>query len=143
MHVHLVFSTKHRLPIIIEAVRLPLHGYFASILNNLGCPVSLVNSVEDHVHILFELDRSISLSKAVGEAKRYSSHWMKAQDKCLSEFAWQSGYGAFSVSESRAQVVRAYIADQREHHRTASFQEELRTILLRHRLAFDESHLWE
>jgi REP element-mobilizing transposase RayT len=143
LHVHLIFSTKHRAPLLHDAVRDSLHRYMAVVLQNLDCPPTLINSVEDHVHILFELGRTVAISTAVEEVKKSSSKWIKTQGAGFAGFAWQAGYGAFAVSESNVVTVRDYIADQREHHRKKSFQEEYRTFLQRHRIAFDERYVWD
>jgi len=143
LHVHLVFSTKHRSPWLHDGVRDSVHAYIAVLLNDIGCPTILINSVEDHVHILFELGRTTTLSAAVERLKKASSKWIKTQGAEFSGFAWQAGYGAFSVSESNVPSVRRYIAGQREHHRSKPFQEEYRTLLARHRVVFDERYLWD
>ena len=124
LNIHLIFSTKSREPFITEAVRQALHSYMATVLQDFGCPTALINSVEDHVHILFELGRTVSLSSAVEKLKKTSSKWIKTQGHEFSDFAWQSGYGAFAVSESNVTAVRRYIDGQREHHKKKSFQEE-------------------
>ena len=126
LHIHLVFSTKNRERIITDDVRSPLHAYMATVLQNLGCAPVLINSVEDHAHLLFDLARTISISQAVEDVKKSSSKWIKTQGPEFAGFAWQAGYGAFAVSESNVETVRAYIANQREHHRTKTFQEECR-----------------
>jgi REP element-mobilizing transposase RayT len=141
--IHLVFSTKNRERLISDAVRDSLHAYMATVLENLGCHAHLINSVEDHVHILFELSRTVAVSQAVEEVKKASSKWLKTRGAEFASFAWQAGYGAFAVSESNVSAVREYIAGQREHHRFKSFQEEYRTFLERHRVAFDERYLWD
>ncbi len=143
LHVHLVFSTKHRTRLITNSVRNSLHAYMATVLQNLGCPPVLINSVEDHVHILFELARTVSVSQAVEDVKKSSSKWIKTQGDEFGEFAWQAGYGAFAVSESAVPSVRDYIAVQQEHHRRKSFQEEYRVFLERHGIAFDERYVWD
>jgi putative transposase len=126
IYLHLVFSTKGRAPIIRDQIRDPLHRYMAAVLNNLGCHASLINSVDDHVHVLFELGRTVSVSKVVEDVKKSSSKWIKTQSGGVGDFAWQNGYGVFSVSHSNFEAVRDYIATQREHHRKRTFQEELR-----------------
>lgn len=143
LHIHLVFSAKNRDPIITDAVRDALHAYLATVLQNLGCAPVLINSVEDHAHLLFDLARTVSISQAVEDVKKASSKWIKTQGPEFANFAWQSGYGAFAVSESNVDAVREYIANQREHHRKKSFQEEYRQFLERHRIAFDERHVWD
>jgi REP element-mobilizing transposase RayT len=143
LHVHLIFSTKHREGFLHDAVRDSLHRYMATVLQNLGCPPVLINSVGDHVHILFELGRTVAVSTVVEEVKKTSSKWIKTQGGEFAEFAWQAGYGVFAVSESNVAAVREYIAGQPEHHRQRSFQEEYRSFLQRHRVAFDERYVWD
>ena len=143
LHVHLVFSTKQRMPLLHDAVREALHRYMAVVLADLGCPPTLINSVEDHVHVLFELSRTISVSAVVEAVKKSSSKWIKTQGAEFADFAWQAGYGAFAVSESNVLAVRDYVADQREHHRSWSFQDEYRAVLERHGIAFDERYVWD
>lgn len=143
LYVHLIFSTKHRERLITDTVRPSLHAYMATVLQNFHCPPVLINSVEDHVHILFELGRTVAVSQAVEEVKTTSSKWIKTQGAEFAGFAWQSGYGAFSVSESNVPAVREYIANQREHHRVKSFQEEYRAFLEKHGVAFDERYVWD
>jgi REP element-mobilizing transposase RayT len=143
LHIHLIFSTKNRERVLHDAIRDSLHAYMATVLQNIDCPPVLINSVEDHVHILFELGRTVAVSRAVEEVKKASSKWIKTQGAEFSGFAWQAGYGAFAVSESNVAAVREYIAGQREHHRKKSFQEEYRAFLERHRVAFDERYVWD
>ena len=112
--IHLVFSTKHRASVLRDGVRPNLHAYMATVLKNVVCPALIINSVEDHVHILLDLGRTVSVSAAVEEVKKSSSKWIKTQGAEFSTFAWQSGYGAFSVSESNVAAVRHYIEMQEE-----------------------------
>lgn len=114
--VHLVFSTKHREPWLTDAVRPALHAYLTTVFKDLRCPVLILNSVEDHVHILFSLHRIVPLAGAVEDVKKSSSKWIKTQSPDFASFSWQAGYGAFSVSESAVAAVTRYIADQAEHH---------------------------
>ena len=142
-HVHLIFSTKNRERFLHDQIRQPLHAYMAGVLQKLECPPTLINSVEDHVHILFELARTVSVSQAVEDVKKSSSKWINTQGTEFAGFAWQAGYAAYAVSESNVQTVRDYIQNQREHHRQQSFQEEYRAFLKRHRVAFDERYVWD
>jgi REP element-mobilizing transposase RayT len=139
--VHLIFSTKHREPTIPDALRPQLHAYLAGILNNLQCPSLQTGGTADHVHILFALARTVPVSEVVEEVKKSSSKWMKAQG--VQRFAWQAGYGAFSVSESQAATVVRYIQRQDDHHRRMSFQEEYRRFLQKYRVPFDERYVWD
>jgi REP element-mobilizing transposase RayT len=143
LHLHLVFGTKNRHPWIVDSVRPALHAYMATVLQNLGCAPVLINSVEDHIHLLFDLARTVAVSKVVEDVKKSSSKWLKSQGPSLSDFAWQAGYGVFAVSESNVETVRQYIANQREHHRVKTFQEEYRLFLERHRISFDERYVWD
>ena len=143
LHIHLIFSTKNRQALLSGDIRSDLHAYMATVLKNLGCPALLINSVEDHVHLLFDLGRTVAISTAVEEVKKTSSKWIKAKGTSFSRFAWQAGYGAFAVSESNVAEVRAYIANQEEHHRKRSFQEEYRSFLDRHGIDYDERYVWE
>ena len=141
--IHLIYSTKHREPFITDSVREPLHRYQAGILSNLGCEPILINSVEDHVHSLFELARTTAIASVVEAVKASSSKWMKTQGTEFAGFQWQAGYGVFGVSVSNVDQVRRYIEGQREHHRTVPFKEEYREFLTRHGIAFDERYVWD
>jgi len=143
LYVHLIFSTKKRERFLTNRVRVPLHAYMATVLQNIDCPAELINSTDDHIHLLFELARTVSVSQAVEDVKKFSSKWLKSQGEEFAEFAWQTGYGAFSVSESNVSAVREYIANQQEHHRQKSFQEEYRSFLERHKVAYDERYVWD
>ena len=109
--VHLIFSTKHRQPLVHDAIRARLHAYLAGILNNLKSPSLQTGGVADHVHLLFALGRVISQAELVEEVKKSSSKWMKAEAG-VAGFAWQAGYGAFSIGESQADRVIRYIQNQ-------------------------------
>jgi REP element-mobilizing transposase RayT len=143
LYIHLVFSTKQRTPLLHDAIREPLHRYMAAVLQNFGCPPVLINSMTDHAHILFELGRTVAVSQAAEEVKKSSSRWIKTQGVIYSFFAWQGGYGAFSVSTANVTMVRDYIANQQAHHQFMSFQEEYRAMLAYHHVAFDERYVWE
>ena len=139
---HIIFSTKHRQPLIPDELREPLAGYFVGILRQMDSPSILVGAAADHVHILCCLSRNRTLAKVVEEIKKGTSKWLKTQSPDLKDFHWQNGYGAFSVSESRLKDVKQYIAGQDTHHRTVTFVEEFRAFLKRHRVEFDEEYVW-
>ncbi|HVK15499.1 MAG TPA: IS200/IS605 family transposase [Fimbriiglobus sp.] len=139
--VHLVFSTKNREPFIAADRRDRTFAYLAGTLNDIDCPVVIVGGMSDHVHLLFVLARTLSLSKAVEEVKKESSKWAKAN--VHPGFYWQNGYGAFSVSPSNAEQVTAYIANQEDHHRASTFQDEFRELLRRHGVEWDERYVWD
>jgi REP element-mobilizing transposase RayT len=97
--------------------------------------------VADHVHLLFVLSKERAIKDVMQEMKQESSKWMKLQGAAFRSFHWQNGYAAFSVGESAVDQVRAYIRRQREHHRKMSFEDELRTLLTKYRVKFDERYL--
>lgn len=143
LHIHLIFSTKHRERLIDDEVRDALHRYMAVVLQNFACPATIIGSVEDHIHILVQLSRTLSVSQVVEHVKTTSSKWIKTQGDRFAQFAWQSGYAAFAVSESGVEAARTYIAGQREHHQTRTFQDEDRVFLERNSIAFDERYVWD
>jgi len=142
--IHVVFSTKNRYPWLRKPeVRDVMTGYLIGTLQNIHCPSLIVGVVEDHVHILCNLHRTISIAKLVEELKTSSSARIKQEGAQLHDFHWQNGYGAFSVSQSNAEEVRRYIANQEEHHRKRTFQEEFRLMLERHHIEYDERYVWD
>jgi REP element-mobilizing transposase RayT len=141
---HVAFSTKNRVPFLRDGdLRPRLYGYMAGVLQNVDCAPILINGVEDHVHILCNLSRSMTVGGLVEEAKKNTSRWMKDQGPGHREFYWQAGYGAFSVSQSNVEAVREYIAMQQEHHRKVSFQDELRALCRKHGVEIDERYVWD
>jgi putative transposase len=141
--IHLVFSTKNRERVLTPAVRTELHSYLAGTLNNLECPSLQVGGTEDHVHLFFGLSRTRTIADVVEMVKTSSSKWIKTKAAEFAEFHWQSGYGAFSVSQSDADTVVAYIRNQTQHHQKMTFQEEYRRLLERYQVAFDEKYVWD
>lgn len=137
---HIVFATKDRLPIIADEWRDELHRYLAGTINNLGGTTIVVGGVSDHVHILVRLKPNVALSDFMRELKANSSKW--ASKTKFPNFAWQARFGAFTVSESQAAKVRAYIQNQEEHHRKKDFAEEYKSLLKAHAVEFDDKHLW-
>ena len=141
LNYHLVFSTKNREPWLTEEIRERLWPYLGGIARENGMKALAIGGLANHVHILLSASPTIALSKAVQLIKGGSSHWMKESFPNLAAFSWQDGYGAFTVSESQIEVIRGYIEQQPEHHRTKSFEEEYRALLDRHRIAFDQRYL--
>ncbi len=111
------------------------------ILANRSCQPIIIGGVEDHVHILCTLSRTCDPASMLKEVKRASSVWVKDKNPGLRDFAWQNGYGAFSIGFSQVTTVRNYIAGQEEHHRKVSFQDEFRQLLRRYEIDFDERYL--
>ena len=141
--VHMVFGTKHLSPDLRPEVREALHPYFVTVLDDIGCVSLRVGGVEDHAHMLFGLSRTATIAQVAETVKTSSSKWIKTKGWGLDQFAWQGGYGAFSVSESAANTVVRYIRDQEQRHRKMTFQEEYRELLKRHGIPFDERYLWD
>jgi REP element-mobilizing transposase RayT len=144
VYLHLVFSTKDRQPLLRDpALRSETHAYLGGVSKQLDCLPVIIGGVEDHVHILARHARTISQADWVKELKRVSSIWIKERDPSLRDFAWQSGYGVFSVSTSNLETVERYIANQEEHHRKTTFQDEYRAFLRRHGITWDEQYVWD
>jgi REP element-mobilizing transposase RayT len=142
VYVHLVFSTKDRRPWLRDqATREGLHAYLGGASKKLDCPSILVGGVEDHVHLLCRFGRTITQADWVKELKRVSNLWLKKQGREYIDFEWQGGYADFSVSQSKLEQARKYIANQARHHRKVGFQEELRALLRKHELEWDEQYL--
>ena len=144
VYLHLVFSTKDRHPFLRDSIlRSEIHAYLGGISKQLDCPPIVIGGVEDHVHILARHGRTITQADWVKELKRVSSQWIKDHDSSLRDFSWQSGYGVFSVSASNLETVERYIANQEEHHKKTTFQDEYRAFLKRHSIPWDEKYVWD
>ena len=143
MYVHAVFSTRNREPLLADPWRGEMFAVLGGIAGNLGCPSLIVGGMADHVHVLFELGRSISLSDALRGIKTNSSAWANHDRGLAGAFHWQAGYAAFSVSQSNVEAVREYIRRQDEHHARQSFQDELRAWLHKYGIAWDERYVWD
>ena len=139
--VHLVFSTKNRVPFVQEDQLPQLFAYLGGTLRDLDSDSLCIGGRPDHVHVLFRLSRVHPISKIVEELKKQSSRWAKSA--IHPEFYWQAGYGAFSVSSSKIAVVKRYILNQEEHHRNRTFQDEYRLLLEKHGLVWDERYVWD
>jgi REP element-mobilizing transposase RayT len=144
VYLHVVFSTKERRPFLKDReFRARVHAYLAGTCKNLDSPALIVGGVEDHVHILCRLGKSIEVATLVRELKRESSKWIKAEQPKLSQFYWQAGYGAFSISPSHVTALKEYIANQEEHHRKTTFQDEFRKLCKKYGLELDERYAWD
>jgi putative transposase len=141
LHYHIIFSTKNRRPFLVEAVRDRLFAYLGGIARENGMNALEIGGVQDHVHLLLSIPASLAISKAVQFLKGGSSHWLKTAFVNTTDFAWQDGYAAFTVSQSQVDDGRGYIRSQPEHHRTKTFVEEYREFLARHRMEYDERYL--
>lgn len=142
-YMHLVFSTKHREPLIYPPVEAELHSYLSVICSNLECKPIKVGGYTDHVHILCMLSKKIALMKLLEEVKSHSSKWIKTKGTGYENFYWQDGYGAFSVSPSKVDNVIAYIANQHQHHSNNTFQNEYRILLKKYKVEYAEKYVWD
>ncbi len=141
---HLIFSTKERFPFLSDpTARGDMHAYLGTVLRNHDCPTLIVGGTEDHVHALFMLSRNYSIANIVKEVKRTSSASIKTIARRYSKFRWQSGYGAFSVSQSHVSHVQRYIMSQEQHHQRKTFQDEFRAFLKRYEIEYDERYVWD
>lgn len=141
--IHIAFSTKHRAPLIDPETRKELHPYLAGVVRNNGCHSLQVGGVEDHVHLLLALSRTVTIAQLVEHLKTGSSKWIKTKGPHLSGFSWQGGYGAFSVSAGEAERVIHYIQNQEEHHREITFQDEFRRLMEEAAIEIDERYVWD
>ncbi|MEA2236145.1 MAG: REP-associated tyrosine transposase [Thermoanaerobaculia bacterium] len=139
---HVVYATKNRRSLIDSALESRLYPYFGGIVRQLSGKLYVVNGVEDHIHMLVELPASVAVAEAVGKIKGSSSHWINESFSDRSEFAWQRGYGAFSVSKSNVPRVARYIERQKSHHKKQSSQDELIELLRRHGVSIDDKFVW-
>jgi putative transposase len=141
IYVHLIFGTKNRYPFIFDKIENELHKYIAGSLFELESPAIKINSMPDHIHILFRLSKKHTLIKIIEQIKKESSKWMKLQG--IDGFTWQIGYGAFSVSSSKVEVVSNYIINQKEHHKNVSFKDEVEDFMNEYQISeYDSEYFW-
>ncbi len=140
---HIVFSAKDRKPIITEKYRERLHEYIGGIIRKQGGIALAINGVEDHVHVLAKLRQDKALSDMIRDFKANASGWMHDIFPELKDFAWQNGYGAFTVSASQIEIVRKYIAEQEIHHHKRSFEDEFTQLLRVNEIEFNDQYLWK
>ena len=142
--VHVIFSTKQRQPFIHDALRPELHAYAAAVCAEDGAPVIVVGSATDHIHLVLRFRAEFALSDTVRALKSNTSRWINQRfPPDNARFAWQSGYAAYTVSESRLPVLRKYLQNQLAHHRRVSFQAEYLLFLERHRVDYDKRHVFD
>jgi putative transposase len=139
--IHVIFSTKDRAAVLDEAVRAELYLYLATLVRNDGCECYRVGGAADHVHLAIRLSRTMTVAKLVEEMKSSSSRWIKGKSPALAKFAWQRGYGAFSVGPADLQALIGYIDAQEVHHRKHSFQDEFRALLKKYGVEWDERYV--
>jgi len=140
---HFVFSTKNREPIITSPIRTDLYKYIGGIIRGEGGTLLEIGGMPDHVHLVVRFKAEPSVATMVKIIKSKSSKWLNEQPKRPGRFEWQRGYAAFTVSVSQLEKLRAYVRYQEQHHRRKTFQEEVRALLDRHGVAYEERYLWD
>jgi REP element-mobilizing transposase RayT len=140
---HITFSTSNRAPLLSDSMRPDVQAYLGGILRELDAVPIAIGGVADHVHLLTRLPANLALADCLRIVKTNSSRWVKERWAQQRKFAWQGGYGAFSVSESRRAAVIRYIVNQEQHHRRISFQNEFLALLKSHHVEFDERYIWQ
>jgi len=142
LHYHLIFSTKNREPWIRPDIEQRIWEYLGGIARQNGMKALQIGGIEDHVHVVLAIPAPLSLSKGLQLLKGASSKWIHETFPDLTTFQWQDGYGAFTVSKSHLPEVVDYVAQQREHHKHQTFQDEYRTWLHKHGIEYDERYVW-
>jgi REP element-mobilizing transposase RayT len=127
--IHAIWATKNRMLLIHPSIEQKVHQYLRNELVELGCPVRIINGMPDHIHCLFLLSPQKSIMEVLKQIKGSSSYFINQNDLIPDKFAWQTGYAAYSVSESGIEKVYQYIKNQKQHHRKKSFQEEYEAFL--------------
>ena len=143
VYIHIVFSTKNRQPWITDEIRHRLYAYLGKVCTDQKFPLHQIGGMEDHLHLLVELPRTITIAKIVELVKSHSSRWVKQNFSTYPDFSWQSGYGVFSVDRRTFDAAKQYIANQPEHHKKRGFQEEYLELLERAEIEYDERYLWD
>lgn len=141
LHYHVVFSTKHRRPVIEASWRSRLHAYLGGAIREARAVAECIGGTADHVHIMMELKATHRLSDVLRSAKGASSLWVH-EELQVRDFGWQEGYGAFSLSADHRTRLRGYIENQEAHHRNRRYEDEYLAFLLRNGVTYDERYLW-
>ena len=140
---HIIYSTKYRKQTIRTQWQNDLYGYIGGIVRDQKGTLFKIGGVEDHLHLLIKLSPTIAISDVLRKIKSNSSKWINERSDVTRKFEWQSGYAAFSVSESQMPAVAEYIANQAKHHRKKTFEEEFLAILKKHNIEFDMQYVFE
>ncbi|MBI4851697.1 MAG: IS200/IS605 family transposase [Acidobacteria bacterium] len=141
--IHVIFSTKDRIEVIDPEMKPKLFAYMSGIIRNIKGKPLKINGISDHVHLLIQLSPTNSISQAVQTIKANSSRWIHENYPSKESFAWQTGYGAFSVSRSSVPIVFKYIENQEMHHQKLSFKDEFLTLLKKNDIEYDENFIWQ
>ncbi|MBL7904557.1 MAG: transposase [Bacteroidales bacterium] len=143
IYVHIVFHVKLNKLLILPEDRPDLFAYVGSILRERDSMPIRINGVGDHIHILCSLSKKIAACDLLEDIKRHSSRWIKTRSEYYKKFAWQGGYGCFSVSPSLLEITKSYIDQQEAHHKKVTFEEELISFLKEYGLDYDIRYLFK
>ncbi|HMB97121.1 MAG TPA: transposase [Balneolaceae bacterium] len=144
IYIHATFGTKGRKPTINEKIAPQLHAFMAGAFKKIDSPALIINSVPDHIHALFRMSKNETIAAIMEEVKKSSSLWMKQQKFGTQQFYWQKGYGAFSISGSHLDIVSRYIANQKEHHQTLTYKEEVQRLMEKYNVQeFNPDYYWD
>ena len=143
IYLHIVFSTKHRQPLIDDEIKDALHEYLGGICRELECIPVQIGGYYDHVHILCSLSKKITVIKLLEEIKKSSSKWVKTKGADYGGFYWQDGYAAFSVSYKDLEAISEYIRNQHKHHNKETYQDECRALFKKYNIEYDEKYVWD
>ena len=142
LYIHATFHVKYNSVLLRKQDYADLYAYIGQVLKTLGCTPIQIGGVENHIHILCVMSKNIALAKLMEEVKRNSSRWIKTKDDYYKDFAWQGGYGCFSVSQSVVDRTRRYIQNQEQHHHGTNFEEEYLAFLREYAVDYDEAYLF-
>lgn len=143
IYLHLIFSTKHRTPMIDDGVKDELYAYLGGVCQAMDCEPIKIGGYFDHVHILCRFSKKVAVMDLLEEVKKRSRKWIKTKGEAYSNFYWQDGYAAFSVNPSQLQVVIVYITNQYQHHSKQGFQDECRAFFKKYGVEYDERYVWD
>jgi putative transposase len=141
--IQIVFSVKNREPLLGKRVRPELFAYVDRVVHRVGCVCLKVGGIEDHVHLAVRLGRTVEIAKLVERVKTSTSQWLKSTGADRAHFAWQRGYGVFSIGHRDLPALLSYVDGQEEHHKALSFEDEYRLLLKAHGIEGDERHMWD
>ena len=142
IYLHIIFHVKTTSPKIKDEHLDRVHSYIGQLVNATGSRALRVGGVEDHVHVVCTLSRDGMVSHLVEEVKRNSSRWIKSLDAHYTQFAWQGGYAAYSISQSVLDMAIKYVDNQREHHKKLSYRDEYIQFLKLYKVEYDEKYIF-
>jgi len=144
IYIHITYGTRFRQNLISRDFAPQLHAYLAAVHKDQDCPALIINSVPDHIHILFRMSKTVSIADLIEHVKKNSSKWVKCQPLGSESFYWQNGYGAFSVSQSQTGRVIKYISRQEEHHKKLTYREEIDGLMKKYKVeGYSPEYYWD